>query len=125
MDLQSIESITRKAKSIFINPQVATYAGIAITTTMLAYYTLFSNGESSKTEEKKETSEKEPEEEKEEEPEEQKEEPVEKEEPEEPKEEPVEKEEPVASLFGGKRKKKSRMNKKKDKKNKSKRKQSK
>ena len=54
MDLQSIESITRKAKSIFINPQVATYAGIAITTTMLAYYTLFSNGESSKSEEKKE-----------------------------------------------------------------------
>jgi hypothetical protein len=118
MDFLSIDNVMRQAKSMIINPQVATYAGIGITTTMLAYYTLFENDVSSKSVEEPVKEEKE---EPVEEPVEEKEEPVEE------KEEPVEEkeEELAAPLTGGKRKKKSRMNKKKEKKNKSKRKQSK
>ena len=120
MDFLSIDNVMRQAKSMIINPQVATYAGIGITTTLLASYTLFENDASSKSEEPVEKKE-EPVEEKEEP------EPVKEPEPVEEKEEPVEEkeEELAAPLTGGNRKKKSRMNKKKEKKNKSKRKQSK
>lgn len=111
MDFLSIDNVMRQAKSIIVNPQVATYACIGITTTILAYYTIFENDESSKPEERKEAPIEEPEE---------KESPIE----EDSAQESVE-EEPAAPLAGGKRKKMSRMNKNKDKKNKSKRKQSK
>lgn len=115
MDFLSIDNVMRQAKSIIVNPQVATYACIGITTTVLAYYTIFENDESSKPEERNEAPIEEP-----------KDEPEEKESPieEDSAQESVE-EEPAAPLAGGKRKKMSRMNKNKDKKNKSKRKQSK
>jgi hypothetical protein len=116
MDFLSIDNVIRQTKSIIVNPQVATYVCIGITTTVLAYYTIFENDESSKQEERKEESAEEPKETPIEEP---KETPIE-----EPKEESVVEEELAAPLTGGKRKK-SRMNKNKDKKNKSKRKQSK
>ena len=108
MSYQEIDYMLRKAKSALINPQVATYLGIGITTTMLAYYTMFETGKSD-SESKEEPPAEEPE--KEEEPKE--EEPTE--------EEPTEEEPPIS---GGK-KKKTRYYKKKEKKNKSKRKRSK
>lgn len=107
MSYPEFDYIVRKAKAVLINPQVATYLGIGITTTMLAYYTMFETGKSDS-------------ESKEEEPE--KEEVEEEPEKEEVKEEPEEEEEPPMS--GGK-KKKTRYYKKKEKKNKSKRKRSK
>jgi hypothetical protein len=111
MSYPEFDYIVRKAKAVLINPQVATYLGIGITTTMLAYYTMFETGKSD-SESKEESPVEEPEkEEVEEEPE-----------KEEVEEEPEEEEEPPMS--GGK-KKKTRYYKKKEKKNKSKRKRSK
>ena len=41
MDSNEFDNIVRRAKALVFNPQVATYAGIGITTSILAYYTLF------------------------------------------------------------------------------------
>lgn len=119
MNFPEFDNIVRKAKVLIVNPQVATYACIGITTSMLAYFTLF---EKSKPEQPSETSSRSetPVEEEEEEAsveEEEEEAPVEEEE-----EAPVEEEE--AKISGGK-KKKTRYNKKKEKKNKSRRKSNK
>ena len=97
MSYPEFDYIVRKAKAVLINPQVATYLGIGITTTMLAYYTMFETGKSD-SESKEEPPAEEPTE-----------------------EEPTEEEPPIS---GGK-KKKTRYYKKKEKKNKSKRKRSK
>ena len=112
MSYQEIDYMLRKAKSALINPQVATYLGIGITTTMLAYYTMFETGKSD-SESKEEPPAEEPEKEEVEEEPEKEEEPTE--------EEPIEEEPPIS---GGK-KKKTRYYKKKEKKNKSKQKRSK
>jgi hypothetical protein len=112
MSYPEFDYIVRKAKSVLINPQVATYLGIGITTTMLAYYTMFETGKSD-SESKEEPPAEEPEKEEVEEEPEKEEEPTE--------EEPIEEEPPIS---GGK-KKKTRYYKKKEKKNKSKQKRSK
>ena len=113
MSYPEFDYMLRKAKVALINPQVATYLGIGITTTMLAYYTMFETGKSD-SESKEEPPAEEPEKE---------EEPKEEEPPaEEPTvEEPTEEEPPIS---GGKNKT-TRYYKKKETKNTSKRKRSK
>ena len=105
MDFFKIENVMRQAKSMVLNPQVATYAGIIITTSMLAYFTIFDSKVSDKSERESEPEERESEREPEREPEEEEEEESEPEEP-----------APPSEQTGGKRKKKTRMNKNMEKK---------
>jgi hypothetical protein len=105
MSLYNLEDIFKKTKVSILNPQTATYAGIGITTVILAYYTLY---ESSSTKSASAEKVEEPEEEKVEEPEEEKieEEKVEEPEPEEEtKPVPEEKEGSLNAFTGGKTKK--------------------
>jgi hypothetical protein len=107
MSLSDLETIFKKTKVSILNPQTATYAGIGITTLILAYYTLYESGSTKSTSAEK-AEEPKVEEPKEEEP---KEEEPKEEEPkvEEPKEEinpaPEENEGSLNPLAGGKTKK--------------------
>ena len=57
MSLFDFENIIQRSKVKLLDPQIATYAGIGITTVILAYYTLYESGStkssSSEPEEKK------------------------------------------------------------------------